>query len=63
MEDHTLIGILQKYGTPTYVFDVGAFQRRIRKVRDILGEHISLCYSVKANPFLIPAAAETADRL
>ena len=63
MEDHTLIGILQKYGTPTYVFDTGAFQRRIREVRDILGEHIALCYSVKANPFLIPAAAEAADRL
>ncbi|MGN1023032.1 MAG: diaminopimelate decarboxylase family protein [Lachnospiraceae bacterium] len=63
MEDHTLIGILQKYGTPTYVFDAGAFQRRIREVRNILGEHIFLCYSVKANPFLIPAAAEAADRL
>ena len=46
--------IIDSYGTPTYVFDENEVRTRTQKIRDILGR-VSLCYSVKANPFLIPA--------
>ena len=53
----------ETWGTPAFVFDEGAFERRMGAVRAIFGEGIDLCFAVKANPFLIPAAARCADRL
>ncbi len=46
--------IIDSYGTPTYIFDENEVAARAEKIRDMLGA-ASLCYSVKANPFLIPA--------
>ena len=63
MERSELSYIAQEYGTPAFVFDLGAFQRRLRAAQDIVGEGIGLCYAIKANPFLIPAAVEAAGKL
>ena len=38
--------------TPSYVFDEDAFQNRIRRISEYLTD-IPLCYSIKANPFLV----------
>ena len=46
--------IIDSYGTPTFVFDEDEVSSRAKKIRDMLGG-IPLCYSVKANPFLVPA--------
>lgn len=54
---------VSKYGTPTYLFNLDAFIKRMRKVRKYLGNEVGICYAVKANPFLTEAAAGTADRL
>ena len=54
INNEDLAHIIDSYGTPTYVFDENEVRTRARKIRDILGR-VSLCYSVKANPFLIPA--------
>ena len=59
----SLLRILKLYGTPLYIFDTGAFIERLRAVKNILGPEIYLCYSVKANPFLIPAALQVVDKL
>lgn len=61
--DNTLLSILKLYGTPLYVFDTGAFIKRLKKIKEILGPKIELCYSVKANPFLISAASKVVDKL
>jgi len=58
-----LAQIAAQYGTPTYVFDTQALQERVRAVRSLFGDNISLCYSIKANPFLIPAMMEVTDHL
>lgn len=58
MDEQELAGIAREYGTPTYVFDTQAFARRAHEVARILGPEVGLCYSIKANPFLVP----TADR-
>lgn len=34
--------------TPFYLFDLDAFAERIRKIKECLGERISLCYEGKS---------------
>ena len=63
MERSELLYIAEEYGTPTFVFDLGAFKARLRAAQAIVGEGIQLCFAIKANPFLIPAAAEVAAKL
>lgn len=53
-------------GTPAFLFDEGAFQRRVREIDAILNENgkcIQICYAAKANPFLLTAAAKVTDKL
>ncbi|MBP3815611.1 MAG: alanine racemase [Firmicutes bacterium] len=40
--------------SPAYVFSQEDFTTRVRKVKSALGEHIDICYSIKANSFLLP---------
>ena len=42
-----------KYGTPLYLFDLDAFTARAQRVRAAFGSHVQLCYSMKANPFVL----------
>lgn len=50
------IGELAKwYGTPLYIFDKEELCKRISNIQNILGEDITLCYAMKANPFLVDA--------
>ncbi len=63
MKNETLIAIAQQYGTPSYVFDTKALRERVRQIADIVGEKVKLCYSIKANPFLIPAMLEVVPHL
>ncbi|MBQ9043023.1 MAG: alanine racemase [Eggerthellaceae bacterium] len=63
MEKFELLAIADEYGTPAFVFDLGAFQARLRAVQDIVGAGISQCFAIKANPFLVRAAADAGARL
>lgn len=51
------------YETPFYLFDLDSFASRIREIQDVLGKRVTLCYAMKANPFLIRTAAECVGRL
>lgn len=51
------------YETPFYLFDLDSFMSGIREIQDVLGKRVTLCYAVKANPFLIRSAAECVGRL
>ena len=50
-----LFSVAERFGTPCFVFDEVQLARRMKAVRAIVPEEIRLCYSIKANPFLIPA--------
>lgn len=63
MTDAALQKIAADYGTPTFVFDADALQARVRAIHALWGEEIDLCYSIKANPFLLPAMTQIAARL
>lgn len=54
--------ISDKYGSPAYVFDEDELIGRVRAIKAVLGT-IPLVYSIKANPFLIPALIDEIDRL
>ena len=47
-----------EYGTPSFVFDEGAFAQRMRNVGEIFGSSVKLCFAVKANPFFVPALSK-----
>ena len=63
MTDASLQKIAATYGTPTFVFDTDALQARVRAIQAIWGREIDLCYSIKANPFLLPAMMQVTARL
>ena len=48
--------------TPGYVFDIDMFREQIRRVKDAWGK-IGLCYSIKANPFLVGKTPDEIDWL
>ncbi len=55
--------LAEEYGTPTFLFNLEELRARMQSVRELMGEKIKVCYSIKANPFLTKAMAEYCDRL
>ena len=43
----------ENFGTPCYIFDTDVFEKRARAVKEAFGEKVDICYSIKANPFLL----------
>lgn len=55
--------ILSQIITPSYLFDVDAFKDRCFEIKEIVGENVDLCYSMKANPFLIEFLPDCISRV
>ena len=55
--------LLPKVGTPSYIFDLDAFQIRAELVKKYFGDKIGLCFSIKANPFLLGRLPEVFDKI
>lgn len=53
MDRKSLLKIAEKYKTPLYIFDMDVFCERAKLVKEAFGEKVHICYSIKANPFLI----------
>ncbi|MBQ7565126.1 MAG: hypothetical protein IJT16_14205 [Lachnospiraceae bacterium] len=73
MKNKDFIEIAEKYGTPLYIFDTDEVVARASEIKRILNSlrengkdgsenRIGLCYSIKANPFLIPALRKIVDK-
>lgn len=58
MDRKILKKLAEQFGTPSYVFDTESFRARLQEAGRIVGDGVRLCYSIKANPFLIPAAEQ-----
>lgn len=63
MRDTELRDISCEYGTPSFLFDIVALKGRMQAIKEIVGEKVHLCYSIKANPFLIPTMLECVEKL
>ena len=50
-----IVEIAGQYGTPLYILDKEHLTDRIGSIKNILGDGITLCYAMKANPFLVDA--------
>ena len=53
MTNELLLSLAREYATPLYVFDADAFRARAAAVKAAFGAGVTLCYSMKANPFLL----------
>ena len=49
--------ILGQIKTPAYVFSGSEFRQRAKETSEILGPDVKICYSIKANPFLLAVPA------
>ncbi|WP_296030057.1 alanine racemase [uncultured Treponema sp.] len=47
--------LVEKYGSPLYIFDAQNAINRIHKIQKELGCNVKLCYAIKANAFLLKA--------
>ena len=68
MDINQLKNVATEYGTPTFAFDCDEVRGRAASIKEIMndGLHnntIKLCYSIKANPFLIKPLLDTVDYL
>ncbi len=50
-------------GTPSYVFDLDVFEKRVNLVKKYFGDKTGICFSIKANPFLLGRLPETFDKI
>lgn len=62
MNSEALQDIAASFATPAFIFDADEFGRRAKNVKSAIGG-ASLCYSIKANPFLPACLPEEIDRV
>ena len=62
MNSEALQEIAASFATPTFIFDADEFGKRARNVKSAIGG-AALCYSIKANPFLLACLPEEIDRV
>ena len=63
MTESKLKELLSQIGTPSYIFDLDVFERRAKLVRRYFGDEIGMCFSIKANPFLLKDLPAVFDRI
>lgn len=54
---------LSQVQTPAYVFHREQFSQRAELVKKAFGEKVGLCFSIKANPFLLSCLPEVFDKI
>lgn len=50
-------------GTPSYIFDLNILNDNIRCMREDIQRDTSICYAMKANPFVVKYISDKVDRL
>lgn len=54
--------IINTYNTPLYIFDINILKNRVNYLKKNLPKNISLCYAIKANPFIVKDIEKYIDR-
>lgn len=63
MNDTSLHESAALAGTPCYVFDINALQRRVQFLRAHLPQTTKICYAMKANTFVLKEISPLVDRI
>ena len=61
--DDALERAFREVASPAYVFSAQAFAARSEMVKDAFGNDTDICYSIKANPFLLAALPDVFSRI
>ncbi len=62
MNNEILLNAAERFGTPSFVFDTDEFARQADRIKSAIGD-IPLCYSIKANPFLLHELPKSVSRV
>lgn len=52
-----------EFDTPLYLFDLDVLREDIAAMKEVLQDHVSLCFAMKANPFLAKEMAGQVERI
>ncbi len=63
MDKQTLTNLAAQLATPAYIFDLDAFEKRAAMVHHYFGDKTGLCFSIKANPFLLGRLPDIFDKI
>ena len=63
MQHDVLNTLAGRIHTPAYIFDTDEFAARAQMVQEAFGERTALCFSIKANPFLLKALPDTFQKI
>ena len=63
MNTDKLRELLPRVGTPSYIFDLDEFESRAMLVKKHFGDNIGLCFSIKANPFVLGRMPSCFDKI
>ncbi len=63
MNTQVLKSLAAQLDTPSYIFDLDEFRKRAELVRKYFGDKTGLCFSIKANPFLLGRLPEIFDKI
>lgn len=63
MDRASLADLAQQVKTPAYIFNIDEFHSRVALVKEAFGPDIGICFSIKANPFLLPCLPEAFERI
>lgn len=55
--------VTAEYGTPLYLFDLDVLREDIAAMKEVLCGKVSLCFAMKANPFLAKEMAGLVERI
>ena len=54
--------VINKFQTPTYLFDINILDNRINYLKSKLGKNVSLVYAIKANTFIAKEIEDDVER-
>lgn len=63
MNEQLLRELSAQLATPSYVFDLDEFEKRAKLVKHYFGEKTGICFSIKANPFLLGRLPDIFDKI
>ena len=49
--------------SPAYIFSAQAFAARAKMVKEAFGKNTDICYSIKANPFLLAVLPDVFSKI
>lgn len=63
MTDNLRKELAQELGTPSYIYNEDEFLQRVQLVKKEFGEKVGICFSIKANPFLLANLPSEFDKI